>query len=69
MKQGTDQGEKALIDAGAIIDALSPALGIVVDRVSRPQVEAHLKIAAGMAALLFEHELNDREEPAPVFAP
>ena len=69
MKQSTDRAVEAPIDADALIDALSPALGLVVDPASRPQVKAHLEIAARMAALLLEHKLDDREEPAPVFKP
>ena len=69
MKQGTDQREEAPIDAEAVIDALSPALGLIVDQASRPQVKTHLEMAARMAALLLEAKLDDREEPAAVFTP
>ena len=51
----------------AVIDALAPLLDLTVDEASRPHVKTHLEIAARMAALLFEHQLDDHEEPGPVF--
>jgi hypothetical protein len=54
-------------DPDAIIDAVAPWLELTVDDASRPHVKTHLEIAARMAALLFEHQLDDREEPGPVF--
>ena len=69
MRQASDQQPKELIDADAVIDAVSRLLGVVVDEASRPHVKTHLEIAARMAALLLEHKLDDREEPAPVFTP
>jgi len=69
MRQASDQQPKELIDADAVIDAASRSLGLVVDEPSRPHVKTHLEIAARMAALLLEHKLDDREEPAPVFTP
>jgi hypothetical protein len=54
-------------DPDAVIDALAPLLDLIVDDASRPQVKAHLEIAERLAALLFEHRLDDHEEPGPVF--
>lgn len=54
-------------DPDALIDALAPLLDLTVDDASRPQVKTHLEIAARMAVLLFEHKLDDHEEPGPVF--
>jgi hypothetical protein len=54
-------------DPDAVIDAIAPLLDLAVDDASRPQIKAHLEIAARMAALLFERTIDDREEPAPVF--
>lgn len=54
-------------DSDALIDALAPLLDLTVDDASRPQVKTHLEIAARMAVLLFEHQLDDHEEPGPVF--
>jgi hypothetical protein len=54
-------------DPDAVIDAMAPLLDLIVDDDSRPQVRAHLEIAARMAKLLFDHRLDDYEEPAPVF--
>jgi hypothetical protein len=56
-------------DPDAIIDAVAPLLGLSIDETSRPQVKTHLEIAKCMAALLFETELDDHEEPGPVFTP
>jgi Protein of unknown function (DUF4089) len=69
MRQAPVQDEKELIDADAAIDAGSRLLGLVIDEASRQHVKTHLVIAARMAALLLEHKLDDREEPAPVFTP
>jgi Protein of unknown function (DUF4089) len=69
VKQASDQDQKELIDADAVIEAASRSLGLVVDEASRPHVKTHLQIAARMAALILEHKLDDREEPAPVFKP
>jgi hypothetical protein len=55
-------------DAGAVIDAMAPLLDLTIDETSRPQVKAHLEIAARMAALLLEHKLDDDAQPGPVFA-
>jgi 1-carboxybiuret hydrolase len=52
-------------DADAVIDAMASLLGLTVDEASRQQVKIHLEIAARMASLLFEHPLDDHEEPAP----
>ncbi len=52
----------------SFIDALAPLLDLIIDDASRAQVKTHLEIAARMAALLFEHKLDDHEEPVPVFA-
>lgn len=54
-------------DPDALIDVLGPLLDLTVDDASRPQVKTHLEIAARLAALLFEHKLDDHEEPGPIF--
>ena len=56
-------------DPDAIIDALAPLLGLIVDEQSRGPVKTHLDIAAKQAALLDQAELGDHEEPAPVYRP
>ena len=61
--------KEEIFDAQAVIDAMAPLLGLTIDEASRPQVKAHLEIAARMAALLLERRLDDREEPGPVFTP
>jgi hypothetical protein len=54
-------------DPDAFIDALAPLLDLTVDETSRPHVRTHLEIAMRLARLLFELQLDDREEPGPVF--
>ncbi len=58
-----------VFDADAVIDAMAPLLGLVVDDAWRAQVKVHLDIAARYAALMEEANLSDHEEPAPVFTP
>ena len=56
-------------DPEALIDALAPALGLVLSPESRAQAIAHLDIAWSHATQLFAAEIDDREDPAPVFTP
>jgi len=56
-------------DADAIVAAMAPLLGLVVDEASLGPVRLHLDIAARYAVLLEAADLGDREEPAPVFTP
>jgi Protein of unknown function (DUF4089) len=58
-----------VFDVDAVIDAMAPLLGLVVDESSHAQVKVHLDIAARYAALMEEANLSDHEEPAPVFTP
>ena len=60
---------ESTFDAGAIIEAMAPLLGLVVGEASRGAVKTHLEIAARYAALVEEADLSDHEEPAPVFTP
>ena len=60
---------ESTFDAGAIIEAMAPLLGLVVGEASRGAVKTHLEIAARYAALIEEADLGDQEEPAPVFTP
>ena len=52
-----------------MIDALAPLLGLTIEDDMRPHVVTHLAIAARMVKLLEDFPLDEREEPAPVFAP
>jgi hypothetical protein len=54
-------------DAEVWLDATAPALGLNIDPDWRHGVLAHLSVAAAMAALVAETELDTRVEPAPVF--
>ena len=56
-------------DPEALIDAMTPLLGLTLTPESRAQTILHLRIAAQQAELLLSAQLGDREEPAPVFTP
>ena len=53
----------------AMIDGLAPLLGLTIEDDMRPHVVTHLAIAARMVKRLEDFPLDEREEPAPVFAP
>ncbi|HTZ67287.1 MAG TPA: DUF4089 domain-containing protein [Roseiarcus sp.] len=57
----------ASFDLEALIDAMAPLLGLTLTPESRTQTIVHLRIAAQQAEKLFAVELDDAEEPAPVF--
>ncbi len=59
----------APFDPDALIDAMTPLLGLTLTPESRAQVVVHLRIAAEQAALLLSASIDDNEEPAPVFVP
>jgi hypothetical protein len=57
-------------DADAVIDALSPALGLVVDPASRAGVAAYLRVAERMSRVVQAAPVpGDEAELAPVFRP
>jgi hypothetical protein len=58
-----------VFDADAIIETMAPLLGLVVGEASRGAVKTHLEIAVRFAALMEGAEIDDHEEPAPVFKP
>jgi hypothetical protein len=51
----------------AMIDALAPALGIVIDPAWRAAVRANLDVTLRMAAMVDDFKLPDEAEAAPVF--
>ena len=53
----------------AVVDAVSPLLGLTLTAESRVQTILHLRIAAQQAELLLTAEIGDEDEPAPVFRP
>ena len=53
----------------AMIGGLAPLLGLTIEDDMRPHVVTHLAIAARMVKLLEDFPLDEREDPAPVFAP
>jgi hypothetical protein len=56
-------------DADAVIDAMAPMVGLVVEPQYRAGVTAHLKAANAIAADVLAFETDDEAEPAPVFRP
>jgi len=56
-----------VFDAGALIDASLPWLGITLSEESRAAVKTHLEIAERLSRLVLEFPIDDEEEPAPVF--
>jgi len=57
-------------DADAVIDALSPALGLVVDPANRAGVATYLRVAVRMARVVQAAPVpEDEAELAPVFRP
>ena len=56
-------------DPEAVIDAMAPLLDLVLTAESRAATILHLRIAAAQVELLLSAELDDLEEPAPVFKP
>ena len=57
----------ASFDPEALIDAMSPLLGLTLTQESRAQTALHLKIAAEQAEKLLSIGLDDTTESAPVF--
>ena len=55
-------------DPEAVVDAIAPLLGLTLTPESRAQTIVHLRIAAEQAERLLSVPLDDRQEPAPVFA-
>jgi len=56
-------------DPEAVIDAISPLLGLDIKPEARDGVAANLRIVATMAALVLEPPQDDDAEPAPLFRP
>ena len=54
-------------DPDALIDAMSPLLGLPLSDAARPGVKLNLQIAARLAPLVLDFPLDDEAEPAPVF--
>jgi hypothetical protein len=55
-------------DLDDYIDAVSKALGLVVDDTWKPAVRANLEVSLRLARLVDEFALSDQTEPASVFA-
>lgn len=56
-------------DAEAYLDAALAAMGLAIDPAWRPSVLANLQRNAEVAQLFLAFQLDDGEEPAPVFVP
>jgi 1-carboxybiuret hydrolase subunit AtzG-like protein len=59
----------APFDPEALVDAMSPLLGLDLTPESRAETVVHLRIASQQAELLLSAPIGDCEEPAPVFVP
>lgn len=55
-------------DPEAVVDAMTPLLGLTLTPESRAQTVVHFRIAAEQAEKLLSIPLDDQEEPAPVFS-
>jgi hypothetical protein len=62
----SDSGKPAL---EAYMDAAAAMMNLPIPDASKPIVREQLEVAARMAALLADFDLDQREEPAPVFRP
>ncbi len=56
-------------DPDALIDAMSPLVGLTVAPAYRAGVAAHLTAAIAAAGLMADWPQGDHAEPAPVFRP
>lgn len=56
-----------LIDPEALIDAMTPLLGLPVGPEHRPGVAANLAVMTRLAGLVVSCPLDDREDPAAVY--
>jgi hypothetical protein len=65
----TQSVESSQTDFGAFVDSVSSMIGLSIPAASKPVVAANLEVASRMAALLENFELDEREEPAPVYRP
>lgn len=63
-----DEKDNAL-DLGAYVDTVAAFVGLPVPEASRPLVIANLEIAQRMFAHLADFDMDEREEPAPVYRP
>jgi hypothetical protein len=54
-------------EAGKLIDAVAPVLGLAIAPEDRPGVLLNLQIAVRIAAVAEAVELDDHDEAAPVF--
>ena len=65
----TDKPPASPPDFEAWIDAMAPVTGITVDPAWRPGNVQNLQVTHRLAADVLELPLDEREEPAPVYAP
>lgn len=63
-------GEKdEAVDLAAYVDTVAGFVGLPVPEASRPLVIANLEIAQRMFAHIAAFDMDEREEPAPVYRP
>ena len=65
----SESSDNSQIDLGAYVDSVSAMIDLPIPAASRPIVIANLEVARRMVALLDNFELDEREEPAPVYRP
>lgn len=64
-----DTKDSVHVDLGAYVDCVSAMMGLPVPEASKPIVIANLEVAQRMANILNGFDLDEREEPAPVYRP
>jgi hypothetical protein len=57
------------LDLDAYVETVSRMIDLPIPPASKPIVIANLEVARRMAALLDGFEIDEREEPAPVYRP
>ncbi len=57
------------VDLGAYVECVSAMIHLPIPDASKPVVIANLEVARRMADLLDGFDLDEREEPAPVYRP
>ncbi len=57
------------VDMNAYVETVAHMIDLPIPPASKPVVIANLEVARRMAVLLDEFELDEREEPTPVYRP
>lgn len=65
----TDEDKGKAVDLGAYVETVAAFIGLPVPDASKPVVVANLEIAQRMFAQIADFDVDEREEPAPVYRP